>query len=211
MEPHEWPSGQLVDGRTAGPILRRVRVVIEAELLRRTQANFAAAWLFFLRRQSPAAYNAKNLYSFNYAGDIAETITGLGGSAELSRYVDPDFSYVAVAAERLDEVEWFCKAALALKNLHAIVRIADKGALVLFRAGDKPLPQPNAQQQEAMSLYDRRSPTRFVGATVGTILGGRPPLGESDLSTINGAYRLNDEAAAASAEYGDPSILAPST
>jgi hypothetical protein len=118
MEPDEWPSGQLVDGRTAGPILHRARVIIEEELLRRARADSAAAWLYFLRRQSREAYDAKNLRNFNYASDIAEIITGLGGGGEHSRYVAPDFSYAVTSAERLYEIEWFCKAALALKNLY---------------------------------------------------------------------------------------------
>ena len=182
IETDGWPSGQVVDGRTAGPILHHAREIIEKELLRRARADSAAAWLFFLRRQSPEAYDAKDLFNFNYASDTAEIITGLGGTGEYSRYVAPDFSYALMTAERHHEIEWFCKAALALKNLHAIIRVADKGAPVLFRAGDKPLPQPSAQQQEAMDLYDRRSPTRFIGATAGTILG--LPLDKSDLSAI---------------------------
>ncbi len=77
MEQDEWPSGKGADGRAAGPILDHAREIIEEELLRHTRADSTAAWLFFLRRQSPNAYNAKDLYNFNYASQIAEVITGL--------------------------------------------------------------------------------------------------------------------------------------
>jgi len=175
----EPDANGMLDPIAAGDFLYCARAFLERELLRVAERYSSAAWLFYLRRLHPSLFRMGRLATNEfYNQDLAEILSGLGGSCEPSPKLSSDPLIYPMDGEVPENLKWFCAGVQQLKIVHSTLRIARKNVRFRFSQGGWPEPEFTETQREAIDLYDDRNQLLspyFIMPAAGTILGRYAP------------------------------------
>jgi hypothetical protein len=171
-----------------GDFFDHARVFLERKLLRFAERYSSAAWLFYLRRLDASYFRGGRLATNEfYHRDLAEIISGLGGSRNPSPKLSTDPLVYTMDAEVFDNLKWFCAGVQKLKHLHVGLRTARKNVQFRIGPGGWPEPEYTDTQREAIRLYDDRNQrgSPFFIAPAGTVLGRHAPQDPDSILVVS--------------------------
>lgn len=162
------PAACEIEPQVALEYLHQVRRVVEQILLEEVNLRSSFQWIWFLRRLPPFVYAGS--ISSTFYGNVRITETASGFSALNDHVITPGEIRFPIVQETLIGILGFCAIARFLRRVHALIRIAGKGARFVCPSGADPVPIMTSDLEIAIKLYDDRnaSPTRFMarGGTV---------------------------------------------
>ena len=148
----DWPES-LLEARTAGAFLHRIRDSWQAHLLSEASHYSRFQWLWYLRRLPTDIFRGMKRASLRTRLRLAESIAEAGGrpdSAELSFPWDANESSIK-------HVLRFVVGALAMSDIHIELRYAGKGSPFKVGADGIPRHLPGTEHAVATALHDRRN------------------------------------------------------
>jgi len=154
--PEEYRVDRVTDPLEAVVPLEATRLAIEGLGRNYAQAMGGYSWLFWLRRLPSMVFSGGLASSGPYWRALAEVMSSWTTSPE--HFGDKSFRSVipAISDSQLEPLMKLCSIARLLGTVHSVIRRAGKGESVRWLRHGLPLPVPDPELDQMISLYDER-------------------------------------------------------